>query len=219
MDMTQTKKIRILVEFDFLIDLDIAMYNYIKDNYNNPDYINQDIININNKTTIMEMLINRDNINPLEILFNDSIDVADLYYDIYNNHMNELAKYAMPYDTYALMITFIKSLGDVDITVLCESEEQKSIINIFSAFFKDKIKISTRENINANSYDVFYIKYYVNILKYGEVNGKNIYIANAKYNMEKDKSSTPDISVSAVVGYTNKIHLMDLYKKIRVKNE
>ena len=35
---------KILVEFEFLIDLDLAIFKLIKDKYNNPEYINQDII-------------------------------------------------------------------------------------------------------------------------------------------------------------------------------
>ena len=72
---------RILVEFDMLVDLDLAIFKYIKDKYNNPDYVDQNIIKMNDEKQIIQMMLNRQCINPLEILIPDE-DVLDLYYDI-----------------------------------------------------------------------------------------------------------------------------------------
>ena len=88
---------RILVEFDMLVDLDLAIFKYIKDKYNNPDYVDQNIIKMNDEKQIIQMMLNRQCINPLEILIPDE-DVLDLYYDIINNHMDELLKYAKASD-------------------------------------------------------------------------------------------------------------------------
>ena len=48
---------KILVEFEFLIDLDLAIFKLIKDKYNNPEYINQDIIKMNDESKIVDFMI------------------------------------------------------------------------------------------------------------------------------------------------------------------
>lgn len=214
--MREKRFIRVLVEFEFIIDLDLAIFKLIRDKYNNPDIINQDIINNFNEPNMIEMLINRENINPLELFVDKSCDVTDLYYDIYNNHMDELLEYAKAYDTFGLMVTYLKLLSDVKITVLCESQLQADFIASLNKILPTVI--AKRESIHTSQYDSFYIKYYANSLKYVNLNGKNIYIANAMYNVEEDRPFIPKVPVSAVVGYTNKIHLVDLYKDIKFNN-
>ena len=46
---------RILVEFDMLIDLDLAIFKYIKDKYNNPNYVDQNIIKMHDERQIIQM--------------------------------------------------------------------------------------------------------------------------------------------------------------------
>ena len=43
---------RILVEFEFLIDLDVAIFKFIRSEYNNLKFVDQDIIKINNANSI-----------------------------------------------------------------------------------------------------------------------------------------------------------------------
>ena len=209
-----SNKIRILAEFDFVVDLDLAMIKFIKDKYNDPHVFNQDIINTSSESELIKKLIYRDTINPLEILVDDSFDVTDLYYDIYENHMKELFNYSTAYDSLSLMVTYNRLLQDVDVTILCDSEDKSDYIKSLNSNLNTKI--STIENIVTGLYDVFYIKYYDNSIRFKDLNGKNIYIANAGYNMEPSKGF-PKVSVSAVVGYTNKIYLMDLYKNVNYK--
>ena len=118
---------RILVEFDMLVDLDLAIFKYIKDKYNNPDYVDQNIIKMNDEKQIIQMMLNRQCINPLEILIPDE-DVLDLYYDIINNHMDELLKYAKASDLFGLMITFLNEASSLEITVLCKSKIESDFI-------------------------------------------------------------------------------------------
>ena len=79
----------ILVEFDMLVDLDLAIFKYIKDKYNNPDYVDQNIIKMNDEKQIIQMMLNRQCINPLEILITEE-DNIELYYNIINNHINKI---------------------------------------------------------------------------------------------------------------------------------
>ena len=48
--------------------------------------------------------------------------------------------------------------------------------------------------------------------------GKNIYIANAKYNMEPGKN-IPNMAISTLVGDINIIRTIDLYRNINYRQE
>ena len=41
-----TNRTRILTEFDVIIDLDLAMMELVQEKYNNPNFINQDVMNL-----------------------------------------------------------------------------------------------------------------------------------------------------------------------------
>jgi hypothetical protein len=207
------KHIRALVEFEYIIDLDLAIFKYIKANYGDSNLLKQDVVKLNNEVDIIKLLINRHNINPLEVLFDESYDTTDLYLDLYNNHMSEILEYAKACDAMALMVTYLRLLKEVSITVLCDSQEQADMITSINNLFDTKI--ASRESVVLNKYDTIYIKYYAKTLSYKNgIHGKNIYVSNARYNMEEEKDRILNIDVSTFIGYDNKIRTMDLYKNI-----
>ena len=207
---------KILVEFEFLIDLDLAIFKLIKDKYNNPEYINQDIIKMNDESKIVDFMINRKNINPLKQIIPNA-DSLNLYNDIMKNHMDELLKYAKASDIFPLMVTFLKEATSVDITVLCNSKLQedfiKSLNNKLNTVIYDDYK-----NVPVDKYTILYIKNYPSVLKYNHIAGKHIYIANARYNMEEDMNA-PTLAISALVSDVNIIHMIDMYRNIKVERK
>ena len=205
---------RILVEFDMLVDLDLAIFKYIKDKYNNPDYVDQNIIKMNDEKQIIQMMLNRQCINPLEILIPDE-DVLDLYYDIINNHMDELLKYAKASDLFGLMITFLNEASSLEITVLCKSKIESDFIKSLNNRL-DTVVYNNYKNVPVNNYTVLYIKYYASALQYNSIEGKHIYISNARYNMEPDYN-IPTIAISGLIGDVNIIHMIDMYRNIKVE--
>ena len=74
----------LLVEFDFLVDLDMALFRLVKDKYSNSEYVDKNIINMNNEYRIIRMLLYRKHINPLEILM-PSIETTKLYKEFHND--------------------------------------------------------------------------------------------------------------------------------------
>lgn len=202
----------ILVEFDFIIDLDLAMIKFIRDNYNNPEYVNQDTINITDDNVLIYKLLYRNTINPLELLFNNDIDPTNLYYEILDN--DKLLDYATPADTFGLLITFLREATFIDITILCKNEEQRNFINKLNSNLKTIIA-NNKKSIDLDKYTVVYLKYYVNAIEYDNINGKHIYIANARYNMDETNPKEPIYAISNLIADTNIIHTMDLYTKIK----
>ena len=207
---------RILVEFDFLIDLDLAIFKMVKEKYNNPDFVDQNIIKMNDERKIINLLINRECINPLELLIPKS-DSLDLYNDIMDNHMEELLEYAKACDIFGLMITFLKEATSVDITVLCNSEIQQNFIKSLNKELNTVI-FKNKKLVPVDDYTVLYIKYYPYILNYNHIAGKHIYIANARYNMEREVN-IPTVAISTLVGDVNLIHMIDLYRDIKVERK
>lgn len=205
---------RILVEFDMLIDLDLAIFKYIKDKYNNPNYVDQNIIKMHDERQIIQMMLNRQCINPLEILIPD-MEVLELYHDIMNNHMDELLQYAKASDLFGLMITFLREASSLEITVLCKSQLESDFIKSLNNRL-NTVVYKNYKNVPVNTYTILYIKYYPSVLEYNTIEGKHIYISNARYNMEPD-SNMPTIAISGLVGDVNIIHMIDMYKDIKVE--
>ena len=205
---------RILVEFDMLVDLDLAIFKYIKDKYNNPNYVDQNIIKMHDERQIIQMMLNRQCINPLEILIPD-MEVLELYHDIMNNHMDELLQYAKASDLFGLMITFLREASSLEITVLCKSQLESDFIKSLNNRL-NTVVYKNYKNVPVNTYTILYIKYYPSVLEYNTIEGKHIYISNARYNMEPD-SNMPTIAISGLVGDVNIIHMIDMYKDIKVE--
>ena len=197
-----------------LIDLDLAIFKYIKDKYNNPNYVDQNIIKMHDERQIIQMMLNRQCINPLEILIPD-MEVLELYHDIMNNHMDELLQYAKASDLFGLMITFLREASSLEITVLCKSQLESDFIKSLNNRL-NTVVYKNYKNVPVNTYTILYIKYYPSVLEYNTIEGKHIYISNARYNMEPD-SNMPTIAISGLVGDVNIIHMIDMYKDIKVE--
>lgn len=203
----------LLVEFESLIDLDLAMYKFIRDKYSNSEYVDQKFINERDERAIIYTLLNRKHINPLEIIM-PGFETTNLYFDIMNNHYEELLSYATAYDTFGLMITFLNNASSVNITVWCKSELERDFIKNLNSILHT-IVVPNRKNIVLSKYTVIYVKYIAYLAEYSAIKGKHIYIAAAKYNMEEDK----DMVSSLCCLYTdvNIIHLIDLYTTIKYR--
>lgn len=201
---------KILVEFDFLIDLDLAMYKFIRCELNNPEFVDQKFINMNEEKDIIKTLISRKVINPLNIIMPNN-DTDNLYEELINSKLENILKYAKAYDTFGLMITFLREASSVDITVLCENKIQQSFINKLN----DSLNtiVMKRCDVPLNKYNILYVKYFPQIMQYRNVCGKHIYIANAGFNLEDN--GLPLYYISAMVGDINIIHTIDLYRDVK----
>lgn len=203
----------LLVEFEFLIDLDLAMYKFIRDKYSDSEYVDQKFINMKNEKAIIYELLNRKHINPLEIIM-PGLETTNLYLDIMNNHYEELLNYATAYDTFGLMITFLNNASSVGITVWCKSKLEEDFIKKLNPIL-NTIVIPNRRDIVLSKYTVMYVKYVAYLAEYSTIKGKHIYVAAAKYNMEEDK----DIMSFLCCLYSdvNIFHLIDLYTKVKYR--
>lgn len=208
----------ILIQFDFMIDLDVALFKLIKKKYNNKDIVNQDIININNEKEIISLMINRTCINPLELFIKG--DTKDLYKDFMNNAEleKELLNEAMASDIFGLMITFMKEASSVDITVLCKNQLESDFIKNLNNSL-NTIIVNDYKTIDLSKYTVLYLKYFSSIMSFGNVAGKHIYVANARYNMDKEYDNNLDTALSILYGDVNILHTIDLYRNVKIERK
>ena len=202
----------ILVEFDFVIDLDLAIYKFIKDKYKDSEYVDNKIINIDDINYVIGLLITRENINPLEIIM-PSVDTSKLYDEIINNNEEELLKYALPNDAFYLMVTYLLNSTAFNVNIWCRNELESNFIKKFNSKLNTVI-IPTRQEIDLSKYVAIYIKYFMDTIKYRKLEGKNIYITSARYNYEKDKITLLAIP-SIAFGDVNIVKVMDTYVNIK----
>lgn len=203
----------LLVEFESLIDLDLAMYKFIKNKYSDSEYVDKKFINEKDERAIVYALLNRKYINPLEIIM-PGVGTTNLYFDIMNNHYEELLSYATAYDTFGLMITFLNNASSVGITVWCKSKLEEDFIKKLNPVL-NTIVVPNRSDIVLSKYTVMYVKYIAYLAEYSDIVGKHIYIAAAKYNMEEDRDMVS--SLCCLYSDVNVFHLIDLYVTIKYR--
>ena len=214
--MVKGKDNSLLVEFDFVVDLDLAMFKFMRENYYKSPMVNHDFLRLNNEMVIVYNMLNRSKINPLEYIIPNQ-DTTQLYNSLLDDEDNykKLLSYANAYDTFPLMITFLKEASSVSIDILCKNEIEKDFINNLNPIIHTVIE-PDKKNIKLSDYTVLYIKYFKNAEDYNNIFGKHIYIPAAKFNMEPDKDMVNLYFVSKY-GSKNEIHLIDLYKRVKYR--
>lgn len=204
---------RILVEFEALIDLDLAIYKYIRNNYASSEYVDQEFIHLMDEREIIYRFLSRKHINPLEIIMPD-LDTENLYNDLRNNHLEDLLQYATAYDTFGLMITYLNLASSVSVTVWCKSKTESDFIKSLNSRL-ETIVVPERKDIDISEYTIIYTKYVAQLLEYPHIEGKHLFIAAAKFNMEENSNMPNKLCV--LFTDVNLIHLVDLYAKIKYR--
>ena len=205
----------LLVEFDFLINMDIALYHYVKNNFAESPYVDKRLMRVPDESImyVHEVLIHRKHINPLETIL-PGMDTDGLYEDLMTNHEAELLEYARAYDTFPLMITYL-NLASVGIRVLCKNDLEAQYITKLNKRLPCMV-MPDYSKVVLDPFTVIYVKYFATLLKFPVINGKNIFIPAAKFNMEEDEDCV-NKSLTWFYTQSNDVHLIDLYKYIKFR--
>lgn len=216
MGSLSSKDNSLLVEFDFIIDLDFAMYKMFRKKYYMADFVDKKFLSLKDPKEVIFRLLNRPHINPIELIIPEE-NTTKMYFELMDNEENyeELLTYASAYDTFGLMITFLREASSVEIKVLCKNQLESDFIKKLNPKL-DTIIIPNKKNTPLEYFSVLYLKYFVNSVLYPDINGKHIFIPSAKYNMEENKDM-PNARMVQFLGDTNEIHLIDLYQKIKYR--
>lgn len=204
----------LLVEFEFLVDLDLALFRLIQDKYSNSEYVDKKIISMRNEYRIIHMLLFRKHINPLEIIM-PGVETTNLYNQFNNEKEEELLKYATPHDTLYLMVTYLNNASSVGITVWCKNQFEADYIKNQNERL-NTIIVPNRSMIDLSKYTAVYMKFFECAIEYKHLAGKYIYIATAKYNFDEDRDTINGV-MSVLFGDVNIIKLIDLYTQVKYR--
>lgn len=202
----------LLVEFEFIVDLDLALFRLFKHKYSESPYVDKDFISLNDEYKIICKMLNRADENPLTLLM-PGVDTTKLYQELTEKHEKRLLKYASPYDSLYLMNSYLVHASSVEIDVLCKNELEANYISKYSKKLNTIIN-PDKSTVDIDKYSIIHMKYFSSIKDYKNVEGKYIYISAAEYNYDKEHHiANPILSIE--YGDVNIIKLMDLYTQVK----
>lgn len=214
--MVKGKDNSLLVEFEAVVDLDLAMFKFIRDNYYSSPMVNHEFLALKDEREIILNMLSRSHINPLEYIIPDE-DTTNLYYSLLNNEeqFKNLLMYAKAYDTFPLMVTFLREASSVSIDILCRNKIEEDYIHSLNDQVQTLVK-ANREDVNLKDYSIIFVKYFPYLTNYQGLEGKHIFIPAAKFNMEPGKDC-PNVDLVRLFSDTNEIHLIDLYRNVKYR--
>ena len=215
---------KILVDYDLLFDEDFGLRQLILDEYTNDEHFKIDLLSKLSKNILNGIFINRDNKNPLTIMLkSEYIDSKD---SLYEEFINELDYKIISLSPKTDFIKFIKALTltkEIDITILCKKLLQKQNIKNELNDIPCNIIVCGNNKINIDKYDSIYIKSYdlLNLIEFPR--GKNIYIANYKFNslefILSDSNNNIDEEMLEniyLLSKANKLSMIDIYDNTNI---
>lgn len=212
----------ILITFDMIVDIDIGLFDVIKESYNDPNVFREEIFELDSNI-IKGLLRESDSGNPLSILLIDSDSKqADAYYDEFMEYeYDNIVKNAPTTTMVDVLDTFIDSGGAVVPNIICKtkSEYQRveeifkdSLPNLFSIIFSEDYS-----TLDVSLYDTFFLKYIDTLTKFNidMVMGKNLIISDYKCNLDDKeyelKRKVPKAEYLVMYATNNEFRTVTLY--------
>lgn len=207
-----TNRTRILTEFDVIIDLDLAMMELVQEKYNNPNFINQDVMNLS-LHDIKETLLNREHESPLSVCIDDLDTANSLYHELLETKYDEILNHHSPTGIFKLMEVYNKTDG-MEVTILCSSQEEADLISKYSPELHTLVK--KHDEINIDDYNVYFLKSLTRIFVFnGKMKNKHIFIMGYRYNLFEDPNNgaffpNPTI-VRPLIFEGDRVGIIDVY--------
>ena len=116
----------ILYYSESIIDIDLGVVRFIKKNFSNSKYMDQDILKNNDELFYKSLLVSRENPNPLSVIINPIYkDSADsLYNEILEANYDEILEMTSPLALFPIFINSIES-GFLNVSILYKNEHEK----------------------------------------------------------------------------------------------
>ncbi len=176
-----------LIDFNLLVDTDIGLIRFIRNNFQDDRVFKLDIVNKSDRY-ILSLLYSRENWNPLSIISTeDNIkDIDKLYKSFFDEYKQDILKLSLTQKSLnrfvELMFHNSSTFGiNPSIYVTDELEEYE-----VGRFFEIYNIINTKDKKILKSKDVYYVKDYrfftTNHIE-NTIVQKKIYISPRKYNM------------------------------------
>ena len=200
---------KILVDFEIIMDFDLAAVYFFITHCKEPDILNPNIGNADSLSGIRNMMLFRKDVNPLEVCvkeeYRDSIN--GLYKDLVDKYEKEILDLTEPNDLFNYFYMLSKTDNLVTISINCNSELQMNKIDK-----KFSTVVSVLKERDLEEYDTLYLKYSNDIIEYKNIEKKKIYLANGMYNLETGLFKK---SILLLCDH-NIINTIDLYKNLTI---
>ena len=209
----QNKDNALLIEFEILVDTDLGLWRYIKQNHYDDQVSNKKFLDLD-ETIARAALLNRHEQNPLTLI--TLLRNPDgLYQELMDRHELEILQCSDPYSLFGLMETINQEASSVKIDILCQNEIERAYIKAISNDLE--VFVSPKDKIDPTQYSAIYMKYIKSFTEYPTMKGRYIYVANAGYNVEPEKYCI-NIEMGKLIEKDNVVKSIDLYTGIKYLN-
>lgn len=182
------KTLKVLIDFDFIVDTDIGLLKFIRDKYSKeeqPFKFKEDKINKSDRE-LLSLLYFRKNWNPLTVI-SDNISTTELdniYNTLFKEYEEDILRHSISNKRiYAFIHTTINTKNSGIQPYVCSRTELER--NTLSKAFKHIQYIPYTDKNTIKSMDLFYVKDYRFFTDSNlTVSHKNIYCIDNKYNTD-----------------------------------
>ncbi len=198
----------ILIEFDALFDIDLAICKiHIRENK---------ITKYITETDLIQALINREYESPLSLFIDDKEESSKAYHKYLETRYDDIIDIITPNNIlkFLSLLTSDKYNQSYKVTILLSDDKQKAILEKFKVKFN--ILVSSHDEADLEEFDQIIIKSLTRALVFKKMSGKRILALAYKYNLEENKEKKYQLNsgicvplimndnrVSAIVPYAN----------------
>ena len=198
-------RLKILSHFDTLFDVDYGILKTVFEKFGNSKYLNDDYLKKVSFQDLQKDLKSQEVRDPLKIIFKPEFEISEDFYNQINEAYGEdIVFNSLPLKTFN-MFSALEAYDMISsIYVICKNgwEENKILEDTDYKVFTEPI-----------DFDTLHVRDYRDVKNYNNLRGKNIYIANCKYNLELSKYPDiiiPNLELSEECLF-NDIKLIDIY--------
>lgn len=203
-----------LVEFEMVMDLDLAIAAFVLHNLKDEKLIKEDLGIINSVSGLKNLLLFRKHPNPLTAIIKDSyIDSCDkILKELLEKYENEIYDIITPTDIASYIHSSSLTKGLVSNIINCSNDIQVKKIN---ELFKNKCSTITNET-DMTGYNSLYIKNIQDLPKYAHIDKKHVYVLNSVYNMKLVENGYIVHPIFILYSEKNMMRVIDYYNDLSI---
>lgn len=209
------KKTSNLIEYEVIMDTDLAIVLTMLSKSKDTSILNEDVRTLaDSPSALKNLLLFRKDKNPLSAIldekYTDSFGV--LLKELEESCEDEIIDKTRPTDILIYVASMEMNKDLIDNLILCKSPKQEERIK---KFLSETAKTTSDPVTDMKDHDCLFVKYTDNFYNYSGLQGKHLYIYNARFNLG-EQYRLPDLAL--LLSRTNRIRTIDPYKNLRVPN-
>lgn len=210
--------VKSIVPFNMVIDTDMGLYKLIQSQYQS-NIFRKSMMDQRDMDIMKLILTDREHYNFLSDLIIDEKyiqDADDLYDQYMDRKYGEILNLSCTTGIFDI-IRRTKFVGDyLKFTIYYFKDIEKEFLESKYKkydFIPTMIKCNSIEELDVKEYGSIYVKNYEDILRFKDIDGKNVIYANYRFNCEDGIPDLPLANVTEQIILTNAIKNIDLYPR------